>query len=616
MLSQSTNKINHIEDLQYWIETKAFSNELILERLRSQLWETTNASTLNLGGVDKAVWLRFQLDSQMNQVSKWIIKLGWPMLKNVSLRVYDNQSHQWLPDLQILNWAAYPSGVDPFPHALPLQIPPHANFEIYIRVESNANLIVPITIYSDQTYRQWVSTHNLLIGLFFGMLFALLSYNFWLFLFLRDKKYGCYCLYVVCVACYTSATTGVGLAYLWQESSWLGQHIYGISSTACFLAAGLFSREFLNLKQYGGWVYQMNFCARVTWMSLLVLMILFSQPKLFVLSDLLGFVTCLGAIISSCYLWFRGDISSKYLTFGWGALISITAVMLASLLGWVDYWSGVLHFQTGGFCIELLFLSIAVAERVSQGRKEKLEAQQKALKMENQAHLSYAREIQLQQQWLQLERQSKDILTLEVERKTRELKLALHSLEQANQELSKRSHTDALTQVANRGYLDERLSHALQVAKREGKSLAVMMLDIDHFKRLNDDYGHQTGDECLRYVAQVLKPFVKKECDLLGRYGGEEFCLFMLGQTFNSALETAESIRQAIQDIRYQDNPSIHITMSIGLCCAVPERETRVEDFISGADSALYRAKFNGRNRIEHNDVVKTKTLDVSPVLV
>ncbi|SDG76653.1 7TMR-DISM extracellular 2 [Vibrio xiamenensis] len=614
LLSHATEKIGHIQDLQYWLEPQGSDDELTLDALRGQLWETSEDSTLNLGSVDKSLWLRFQLDSQLNSESKWIIKLGWPMLQNVSLHVYDNYSHRWLSDMQISNWASYQSGVDPFPHVLPIQIPPHANLEIYIRVESTANLVVPIAIYSDQSYRHWVSSHNLLIGTFFGMLIALLSYNLWLFLFLRDEKYGYYTLYVVCIACYTFATTGVGLAYFWSESSWLNQHIYGMSSTACFLAAALFSREFLNLQQYGGWVLQINYCGRLLWSLMLVAMTLFSNQKLFMFSDFLGVLTCSGAMLSSSYLWYRGDISAKYLTLGWGPLICITGVMLASLLDWFGYWGGILYLQAGGFGVELLFLSMAVAERVSRSRREKLIAQEQALMMENKAQQSYAREAQMQLQWLEMERQTKDILTMEVERKTRELKLALSSLEQANLELSERSHTDALTKVANRGYLDERLLHALQRAQREQQSLAIMMLDIDHFKKLNDDYGHQVGDECLQHVAQLFKQFVTRDCDLVGRYGGEEFCLFILGQTLSTTLDLAENIRQAVSRIECQRYSDISITISIGVCWGIPEPETRVEDLISNADSALYRAKFNGRNRVEYCDEIKDAIIDADLV--
>jgi len=161
---------------------------------------------------------------------------------------------------------------------------------------------------------------------------------------------------------------------------------------------------------------------------------------------------------------------------------------------------------------------------------------------------------------------------------------------------------DSLTGVANRRKFDEMLSIEWQRAARSGGSLSLLLVDIDHFKRFNDHYGHVAGDECLRKVAHLLAGCVRRAGELLARYGGEEFVLLLPGADMEHARDLAERCLQAIHraHIPHGSSPTCdHVTFSIGVAQVYPAGARDPEGLVNAADTAMYRAKMDGRARFE-----------------
>lgn len=158
---------------------------------------------------------------------------------------------------------------------------------------------------------------------------------------------------------------------------------------------------------------------------------------------------------------------------------------------------------------------------------------------------------------------------------------------------------DGLTGCFNKRCLLERLEAELSFAERHAQPLALAMLDIDHFKAVNDTYGHQAGDQVLREVAQAVQHTVRTE-DLLARYGGEEFALVMRNTTLDRAYFAAERLRQSVEALRvtYDDRP-IRVTVSVGVTVVSKAGPWDSEVLICQADAHLYAAKRAGRNRTE-----------------
>jgi diguanylate cyclase (GGDEF)-like protein len=159
---------------------------------------------------------------------------------------------------------------------------------------------------------------------------------------------------------------------------------------------------------------------------------------------------------------------------------------------------------------------------------------------------------------------------------------------------------DPLTGLYNRRFMEESLRLQLRrVARRSGHSLALLIVDIDHFKRINDQYGHQIGDQALCWLARQFRAFVR-ESDVVCRYGGEEFILLFPDAPLATALERGERLRAAIAMSSAQggDNGIPPLTVSIGIAIS-PDRGETPDALFKAADAALYRAKANGRNRVE-----------------
>jgi len=164
--------------------------------------------------------------------------------------------------------------------------------------------------------------------------------------------------------------------------------------------------------------------------------------------------------------------------------------------------------------------------------------------------------------------------------------------------LMHQAQTDALTSLANRRALDERLDLEVDHARRLGTSVGYLIADIDNFKSINDRYGHQTGDAVLRAVAAVFAETVR-QLDLPGRYGGEEIAVVLPGTNLAGTRYTAERIRKLVEalELGTPEGDRLHVTASFGAAC-FPLHST-AEELVSAADTALYEAKRGGKNRVE-----------------
>lgn len=174
-------------------------------------------------------------------------------------------------------------------------------------------------------------------------------------------------------------------------------------------------------------------------------------------------------------------------------------------------------------------------------------------------------------------------------------------LQAANRQLEVLSATDSLTGLANRRHFDTVWQQEWQRATRQGLPLAVIMLDVDHFKAFNDEYGHPAGDDCLRQVAKVLAGTARRAGELAARYGGEEFVVVLPNTTTQVARQTADLIRRDVQALAIahaKSATSTVVTVSLGFSARVPALEDGLYSLLQEADDALYQAKRQGRNLV------------------
>ena len=188
-----------------------------------------------------------------------------------------------------------------------------------------------------------------------------------------------------------------------------------------------------------------------------------------------------------------------------------------------------------------------------------------------------------------------------------EIMKAKEEIEELNKQLSEQANKDFLTKLYNRRGFEEHCRELIELAKRVGTMISIAMFDLDHFKKINDTYGHETGDQVLKHVANILQDASRKS-DLIGRYGGEEFILIMPPRTDKEeAIVAAERVRLYVQNYSLENVD--RITISAGVATVLQQQQNTNDEVFEllrqQADKALYCAKNTGRNRVVHFDDIK-----------
>ncbi|MDR0306795.1 MAG: diguanylate cyclase [Chitinispirillales bacterium] len=165
------------------------------------------------------------------------------------------------------------------------------------------------------------------------------------------------------------------------------------------------------------------------------------------------------------------------------------------------------------------------------------------------------------------------------------------------------SKTDQLTGISNRRDFDYKLSLVFEHAKRGKKPLSICVMDVDNFKKYNDDYGHLWGDAALRTIAKTIENSLKRTVDTTARWGSEEFITLLPDTDLKGALSVAESIRKNIENLQFPSGgKSVNLTLSMGINTHTPKQGSAIRDFVAGADKALYMAKKEGKNKVRIYD--------------
>ena len=216
-------------------------------------------------------------------------------------------------------------------------------------------------------------------------------------------------------------------------------------------------------------------------------------------------------------------------------------------------------------------------------------------------HMTLRRlQLQLREQHELLKQEVRDRLAAEV------------ALQAANQELQRLANLDGLTQVANRRRFDEYLEQEWRRLNREQSPLSLILCDVDLFKRYNDTYGHQAGDDCLRSIAHVLQVAATRPADVVARYGGEEFAIILPNTPLEGAVKIAAEVQAGIKQLQLEhrgSHISPFVTLSLGVASLVPALGLASAMLVAAADQALYQAKAEGRDRIIAERIVAKNEL-------
>lgn len=201
--------------------------------------------------------------------------------------------------------------------------------------------------------------------------------------------------------------------------------------------------------------------------------------------------------------------------------------------------------------------------------------------------------------WQQWREETTAELENQLQQHNFELQITLEELAEKNKQLEQQTLLDSLSGTYNRACFDQKMQSELRRSRREQRPLALLLLDIDYFKKINDSHGHLAGDQVIRAVAAQIQQCLKRASDTLCRYGGEEFAIILPNTDSSGATELAEQIRLRLAETPIQiQQQTLQVHISGGCYAAIAQQYDTAEHYIQQADIALYKAKAAGRNQI------------------
>ncbi|PVY70080.1 diguanylate cyclase [Tamilnaduibacter salinus] len=547
------------------------SHDLTLEQARrSNTWRAHAETVFNKGYGRSAWWLRWSLDNPTGTKLDRILSIDYPLLRDLRLYTRTDGESDWQ---QRRLGAALPFTERPLDSryfAVPLSWEPGETRHFYLRVHSDSSLQVPLTISDPTRFNRRNATENILHGIYLGSLLAIGAYNLLLFIAIRDRNYLYYVGVVFSIAMLIATINGYTFRYLWPEATnWNKQAIIVFFGLAVWCAA-YFTRRFLRLWKYSRWMSNLAAIIGMCGLGMVALSGIISYYNAIMTLLVITFFAIIYAVFVAIYVWYRGQQAAIYYLLAWSFLLIGFLILVLSNGGFLPSNGLTRSAPMVGSFMEVLLLSFALAQRINIERQLRFAAQQEILD----ASKRHNRELELR-----------------VQERTAEL-------ENANHRLNEMSITDRLTGLKNRRYLEEALCREISRANRNELPLSVVMIDLDHFKSLNDTYGHQGGDICLEHVGHILSNSIR-DPDIAARYGGEEFALVLTEADSRGALKVLHRVRQALEKTRIvHEGEELVFTLSSGVASRLPDTPLTKDEMIRQADQALYRAKRQGRNQV------------------
>lgn len=493
-----------------------------------------NSPVLNFGIGSAPTWLQLQLVNPTSEPIPLVVISGITWVDNLQLSLLQSgkELERWNSGDALAGAKQLVPGIG-FVTRLLI---PSGNSELYLRTESSDPLVIPIELMSEENYLARRLEYRFVYGLIYGFLLSMIIYNSMLFIGLRDRSYLLYSLYLGVFALLNLAYTGHGFAWFWPDSPQWQNHVIFVLMLLFGCCGLAFTSSFLSLADYAPksrhWLQGL---AAFGVVSLSISLLLGSQS----LEALSTFVFCLLATASMLLLGLisirNRHVAGNYYLAGTFCGLLGTGISILTVWGALPFnnWNyGAIKL---GIIAQAILLALGLSHKVRQQQKKKLQAERMA-------------------------------------------------------------ERDPLTGLHNRRGFNEQTIATWSTAVRKNRPLSLIMLDLDHFKSINDLYGHAIGDHALELTARLLE----KTCragDVVARWGGEEFLLMLPETALNEAQALAERLRREISALA-PANDSRGVTLSASFGVIERSAQTSLEQLINQADRLLYAAKHAGRNRV------------------
>lgn len=569
----------YLEDPQHKLAITDITQPALAARFRPAM-QTSSGADINFGYSSSAWWLALPLQLATNAASQWLLEIGYPSLDHVEVYVPQQAggfSRLTAGDLQRFSER-------PYPHrnlVFPLTLAPGATQTVYLRVTSAGNLTIPLQLWRPAALVHHDQTGYALLSLYYGMLLALGLYNLLLYLTIRDPAFLAYVAFTAAMAVGQASMNGFGNQFIWPEWPAWGNIALPSGMAATGFFGALFTRLFLRTRHRFPVLDRTILGCAALFAFAAVSPLFMPYQWSAILVSLLGITFSAVAVAGGIHCLNHGHPGARYFLLAWTLLLIGVAVLAMRNLNWLPTSAFTLHAMQIGSALELLLLSFALADRINVMQREKDQAHAKALQAEH--------------QMVEALRDSEQKLEKRVAERTLILETLNNRLREKEKELEHLVRHDPLTGLANRLLLNDRIEHAVARARRSGTCVALLMIDLDGFKQINDTKGHAVGDELLVAIAGRLRECIR-ETDTAARLGGDEF-IVLLEDTCHPE-GTHPIIEKLIAAVRRPvplDAGSVEITASIGMACA-PQHALDAEQLLERADAAMYAAKAAGRN--------------------
>jgi diguanylate cyclase (GGDEF)-like protein len=520
------------------------------------------------GFQDGAHWFHAVVDNQGNAEDKWLLVQEYALSDRIDVYVQ-------YADGRVVHQA----GGDHLPfdkrnirYRQPnfwLDLPPGQSVDLLVRVQSESSMQVPLTLYAPDAFIEQSRDAQFAIGLYYGILLALFTYNLVLWLTLRDASYFWYLFHITAFGLVLFTLNGLGFEYLWPRSAWLADHMVPLSICLALIGMQQFARIFLELKQRWRFGDRVALGIIVFFVVLGIAATQLPYRTVVPLASAAVFPSICWILVETVVVLRRGYKPAKLFLLAWFLFLLGTGMFSAIAFDLLPKNFVTEYGVQIGSALEMLLLSVALGYRYA------------ALRNENE----------------RIVREARDQLEHKVEMRTAELRSALGQLEDAHHRLSESSRHDGLTDLYNRTHFREAFEHLLSEARNSRHPISLLMIDLDHFKKINDTYGHLVGDDCLRCTSNTMAEVLAPYNALLARFGGEEFIAALPGMDLEQASAVAEELRRSLHRKPSRSGDlEIQVSASIGVHSVDIAARNSIESALQVADQALYAAKAEGRD--------------------
>ncbi len=516
-----------------------------------------------------AYWFHAEVVNRSPDELQWMLVQRFALLDRIDLFVR-------YPDGRIVQQASgdfLPFSARSIPYRHPnfrIELPLDQKVEVLVRAQSQSSMQVPLDLYTPAAFTSLSRDAQFVMGVYYGILLALFVYNLVLWLTLRDASYFWYLFHISAFGLVLFTLNGYSFEYLWPKNPWLANVAVPLSICLAIIGMQQFARTFLEMpKRFPR--------GNLVSISIIVFCIALGAASLWLpyrtstpWATRAVIVSVLWTVTAAIVVLRRGYVPARLFLVAWALFLAGTAMIAALAFGLLPKNILTEYGVQIGSALEMLLLSIALSYRYA------------SLRNENERIAAEAN--------MQLERK--------VAQRTQEVRSTLMQLEDAHRRLRDSSRRDGLTGLYNRAHFHENFELLLKESRDKGQPVSLLMIDLDHFKSINDKYGHLVGDDCLRWAAQRIGQSLRvHETSFLARFGGEEFVAVLPGHDLHSAVNVAESVRKRLVDeLCSSGEHFLRVSASIGVHTVEPDTDVDSDAALSVADQALYSAKANGRD--------------------